>query len=271
MAKGKYFSWGMIVIVCFLSITFFSDIVNAAENSENDTNAYYTGEVSIKSYVNDYADIFTSAEESELTSIAQRIYDSERAQYAIVTVRTTGEEAIDYYSINLAQGKLGDTDKDNGLLLLIAVDDRNYRFEVGSGLEGMFNDAKIGRIGRVYIVPNFINEEYGKGTIEASLAIETILINQTDPEELVSAKKSDDLNNKVAIITIIIIVLIVAIAITAAVIHENKLKKEGKESRYFGAAAGATTLFGGGFGRGGFGGGGFGGGGFGGGGAGGGW
>src|SRR5262245_58319789 len=107
---------------------------------------------SIQGFVNDEADLFTPEEEQAIIAIAQEIYNSKAAQYAVVTTPSLENQDIESYSIQLAQGKLGDTELDNGLLLVIAPNERLYRFEVGSGLEGTLNDARVGRIGRTYLV-----------------------------------------------------------------------------------------------------------------------
>lgn len=226
-------------------------------------------EISIKTYVNDYAGIFSADENAQITTIAKSIYDSGKAQYSVVAIKSLEGMDIETYSINLAQGNLGSTETNNGLLLLIAVDDRQYRFEVGKGLEGTLNDAKAGRIGRYYLVPYFRKEQYGQGAIEASKVLEQIIVNSTEPVAL--NEEEDDMTSVYIFIAIIIIYIIIMILVN---IHRYKEQK--KKGKYFNAAKGASGVFwgGGGFG-GGFGGsgggGGFGGGGFGGGGAGGGW
>ncbi len=243
----------------------------------------------LKGYVNDYAGVFDGQQAQEISAIAKRIDDSGLAQYAVVTVKTLDGIPIEDYAINLVQGKLGDTEKNNGLLLLIAVEDRKYRFEVGRGLEGVLNDAKVGRLGRNYLIPNFRNNEYGKGVVEASRAIEMIIVNNTEPAVQPSSSSSTGMKNDLIIffaigmaLAVFLIMLIVVVSIVIMFIALRRDKRRKKKGKYHGAAMGAATLFGGsggwgrggfggGFGGGGFGGGGFGGGGFGGGGAGGGW
>ena len=68
-------------------------------------------------------------------------------QVAVAVVRTTGRRSLEDYSIDLArEWGVGTKDKDNGVLLLIAYDDRKLRIEVGRGLEGTLTDLESGRI-----------------------------------------------------------------------------------------------------------------------------
>ncbi|MBI4709638.1 MAG: TPM domain-containing protein, partial [Nitrospirae bacterium] len=61
--------------------------------------------------------------------------------------------------------------KDNGLLLLVSLRDKEYRFETGYGLESILPDSLIGSIGREYLVPNFRKGDYSSGIFLAVLAV----------------------------------------------------------------------------------------------------
>ncbi|MBW3015671.1 TPM domain-containing protein [Candidatus Woesearchaeota archaeon] len=223
------------------------------------------GAVSIDGFVNDYANIIDANSELEIEGIYRSLYNSGIAEVAVVTVNSLDGKDIESYSLELAQGKLGDKEKNNGLLLLVALEEREYRFEVGRGLEGDLNDAKVGRIGRMYLVDNFRAGDYGKGVLEASKAVASVLAGDVESEYYVTESSEDD--TLWLVFYIVIFVLIFILPILAAILRHKKFK-----NKYFDAAAGAIILFGGrrGGGSGGFGGfGGFGGGSFGGGGAGG--
>lgn len=85
--------------------------------------------------------------------------DTGKHQFAVAIVRTTAPESLEAYSINLArQWKIGGKDTDNGALILIVTDDRKVRIEVGYGLEGDLNDAKVGRIIDEQMLP-FLKEQ----------------------------------------------------------------------------------------------------------------
>ena len=72
--------------------------------------------------------------------------------------------SLEEYSLRVAEKwKLGKSDKDNGALLLIAIQDRLVRIEAGYGLEGSLTDAMSSRIIRNEIAPHFRNGDYEGG------------------------------------------------------------------------------------------------------------
>jgi len=232
-------------------------------------------DVKIGGFVNDYANIISPQYNTQIESTLKSLYDSKTAEFSIVTIDSLGGQDIESYALNLAQGKLGDKEENNGLLLLVSVQDRKYRFEVGRGLEPILNDAKIGRIGRDYLAPNFKNEEYGKGIYEASLAVKTTILGETDSTYYIDERTIPQSYRSIQFFGVFIFWIVMFIIIVSA---RRGRHKRGKDNHFFDAALMAAFIFGGRGGRGGFGGGlggggfgGFGGGGFGGGGASGGW
>ena len=86
---------------------------------------------------------------------------------AVLTVKSLEGDSIENFSINTAKKwKLGQADKDNGALLVVAIDERALRIEVGYGLEGTLTDMQNGLIIRNVIVPYFKSGDYGAGITE---------------------------------------------------------------------------------------------------------
>jgi uncharacterized protein len=86
------------------------------------------------------------------------------SQLAVLIVATTAPEAIEQYSIRVAeQWKLGRKKVDDGAVLVVAKNDRALRIEVGYGLEGALTDATANRIIRETIVPRFKLQDYAGG------------------------------------------------------------------------------------------------------------
>jgi uncharacterized protein len=85
------------------------------------------------------------------------------AQLVVLMIGSTGEQDIESYSLAVAeQNKIGRKGTDDGVLLLVAKNDRRVRIEVGYGLEGAIPDAATARIIREYIAPRFrVNDYYG--------------------------------------------------------------------------------------------------------------
>lgn len=106
-------------------------------------------------WVHDDAGLLSAGARAELEAILKAERDSTSNQIAILTVPSLEGEDIDGYSIRVVEDwKLGKKDTDNGVLLLIAVEDRKVRIEVGLGLEGVLTDALSSRIIRNEIAPH---------------------------------------------------------------------------------------------------------------------
>ena len=101
-------------------------------------------------YVNDYAHVLSREGATRLDRICMELDHSQaNAQFAIVTIHTLdGDDAADYASRLEDNWKIGRKGSDRGVLVLLAVDDHKWRIDVGYGLEGILNDAKVGDIGR---------------------------------------------------------------------------------------------------------------------------
>jgi len=124
-------------------------------------------DISLDYFIKDYVGVLTESQKQLISRQLKEIYDSGKAEAAVVIINSLEGLPIEKFAIDVAQGKLGDATRNNGLLLLISIDDRKYRFEVGRGLEPIFNDAKVGRIGRTYLQPNFWEGDYFKGIYAA--------------------------------------------------------------------------------------------------------
>lgn len=114
--------------------------------------------------VHDDAHILKS-ETIDLLEKQLKVYeDSTSNQIAVLIVQSLDGDVLEEYSIRVVEKwKLGQKDKDNGVLLLIAVDDHKMRIEVGHGLEGVLTDAQSNRIIRNEIAPNFRRGDYDEG------------------------------------------------------------------------------------------------------------
>lgn len=94
--------------------------------------------------------------------------DSTSNQIAILTLSTLDGEPIESFSIRLAEKwKLGTQDKDNGVVIIVAVEDHKMRIEVGMGLEGVLTDALCNRIIRNEMAPAFRRADFDGGIIAA--------------------------------------------------------------------------------------------------------
>jgi uncharacterized protein len=120
-------------------------------------------------YVNDFAG-FMSAE--EVKTLEQKLYkyaDTTSTQIVVVTISSLQGATIEKYANDLARTwGIGQKDKNNGLLILIAKQERKMRIEVGYGLEGKVPDQLTAQIQEQQMRPNFKNNQYYKGLDEAT-------------------------------------------------------------------------------------------------------
>jgi uncharacterized protein len=122
--------------------------------------------------VNDYAGLLAPAERERLES---RLAERERATGAQVVVaifRSLEGESLEDFSIRLAQQwRIGQKSLDNGVILLVFVNDRKVRLEVGYGLEAVIPDIVAGQLIREILAPQFREQRYGAGIEAATDAI----------------------------------------------------------------------------------------------------
>ena len=121
----------------------------------------------------DQAGVLSAADERRLDEVARRALASEGGtgpQMAFLVVRSLEGEPIEDFSIRVAEAwQLGTAEKDNGLLFVVAVDDRQVRVEVGNGIEGEITDAQASRMIREILAPAFREGRYGDGLYAAAL------------------------------------------------------------------------------------------------------
>jgi uncharacterized protein len=129
----------------------------------------------------DQANILSAADNQQLSDKLRAIHDAGRAQIGLVLVKSTqGEPIFDYAGRLFTAWKLGDAKRDNGLLIVVAVQDRKIQILTGYGLEGIIPDVIASRIIREQITPQFKTGQYAAGLSAGIDRIDSIL--QQDPE-----------------------------------------------------------------------------------------
>ncbi|HPC36595.1 MAG TPA: YgcG family protein [Candidatus Marinimicrobia bacterium] len=140
----------------------------------------------LKRHVTDLAGILTPSQISRLEENLIAFENETSNQIAVLIINSLEGESIEQYSIRVAdQWKLGTADKDNGVLLLIALQDRQMRIEVGYGLEGALTDLISSQIIRNVITPEFNRGNYYAGIDQGLRAIMMATKNeyQADPDQ----------------------------------------------------------------------------------------
>jgi len=174
-----------------------------------------------KGYVTDNANILGEYG-PQIEKLCEEIEKNTTAEVAILTIESLEERPVEEYALEVARNwGIGKEQKDNGLLLLISVKDRKYRFETGYGLEGVLPDAKTGRIGRYILTPAFRQEEYGKGLHEAITEIKGIL--QEDPN-IIAKYKPTTMSTFGGLIVFGYLILLLVILIATEKLKKHKWK-----------------------------------------------
>jgi uncharacterized protein len=101
-------------------------------------------------YINDFAGVLSPSTKYNLENLCTQVDRQAHAQIAVVTVKTIdGDESIEEFATALEdKWRVGAKGTDRGVLMLFVMTPRRGRIEVGYGLEGVLNDAKVGDIGR---------------------------------------------------------------------------------------------------------------------------
>jgi uncharacterized protein len=103
-------------------------------------------------YIDDYAQVFSADGKSNMETLCRELHDKTKAQVFVVTVNSTEGEPVETFANELfAKWKIGEKKTDRGVLMLFAIKDRKRWIEIGYGLEGILNDAKVGDIGRTMV------------------------------------------------------------------------------------------------------------------------
>ncbi|MEE4271010.1 MAG: TPM domain-containing protein [Thermoanaerobaculales bacterium] len=131
--------------------------------------------------VTDLAGMLTSGAVEVLEADLAGLEADTGAQVAVLTVPSLEGEVLEDYSLRVVEAwKLGSEERDDGVLLLIARDDRKIRIEVGYGLEGVLPDARCGRIIDQIMKPSFRQGDFSEGTLRAVALIGGLI--REDPE-----------------------------------------------------------------------------------------
>ena len=131
-----------------------------------------------RGYVSDPAAFINAVDIVQINQIIAAIEDSTTAQIAIVVLPSIGTENPKAFATELFNfWGIGQSNKDNGLLILSVMDQRRTEFETGYGMEAVLTDAQCYRIGMQRLVPHFKEGAYGAGLLAALEGIQEVLYN----------------------------------------------------------------------------------------------
>lgn len=173
-----------VLILCFILLSIFSTFSFAVVSPTSDF------------YVNDYANLLSSDTKNYIIRANKQLNARTGAQIVVVTIPTLGNNSLEEYATELFRKfGIGDKSKNNGVLLLLALEERQFRIEVGYGLEGILPDAKTGRIQDEYIIPYLKQNNWDDGIKNGFSAVLQVVANEYDVSlnsDSVSPVKADN-------------------------------------------------------------------------------
>jgi uncharacterized protein len=126
----------------------------------------------LKARITDLTGTLTQAQRQALESTLAAFEQKKGSQIAVLMLPSTEPEAIEQYSIRVAEAwKIGRSRVDDGVILVIAKDDHKLRIEVGRGLEGAIPDVVAKRVIREVIAPHFLNGDFNGGIADGIAAL----------------------------------------------------------------------------------------------------
>ncbi|CAM3990105.1 TPM domain-containing protein [Lederbergia lenta] len=161
-------------------------------------------------YIQDFAEVLSKEQKKELNELGTLLDEQTGAQIVILSVDSLQGQQVEEFALEaFRQYKLGDAQKNNGVLLLLALNDRKIRIEVGYGLEGALPDGKVGRILQSYALPYLEEENFSMALMNTykqlfnEVSAEYKLDNRTDTKAF-----EPETSDGPSLITIIIFSLI---------------------------------------------------------------
>ncbi len=155
-------------------------------------------------YANDFANVLSAETEDYINTTGRAYQATDGTQIVAVTVGSLENNSIEDFAYDLFNDwGIGDENVDNGILILLSVDDREIRVEVGDGMEGVFNDAKIGRMLDNLAIPHFAENDFDTGVKNLYSGIIEVLGNP----EAYSEEESDigEISGTIGLIILLII------------------------------------------------------------------
>ena len=132
--------------------------------------------ISPSAYVNDYTGTIDARTVEKLNGVLAELDAKAKAQAAVIVLNTLDGTDIETYSVKIyKEWGIGDKQTNRGVLLLVAMQDRKARIEVGFGLEGILPDGLTGEIQDKYIIPYFKKGDYSEGIYQGTLALAEII------------------------------------------------------------------------------------------------
>jgi len=126
--------------------------------------------------INDYAEVIPPEYEAQMNQLAHALWDQTKTAVVVATFRDLGGEAPRIFANKLYEAwGIGKEGEDKGILIVVALKERQVTFETGYGVEGILPDAKVGGILDQYVVPSLRQDRYGEGLLNGMAVVAQVL------------------------------------------------------------------------------------------------
>ena len=202
-----------------------------------------------KGFVNDFAGILSDKEEKSLEATLVQYEEQTSNEIAVVTVKSLGGKSVEDYTMALAEKwQVGKEGKDNGVIILVAQEEKKIRIEVGYGLEPVLTDLTAKQIIDNEMTPRFKQDDFSGGIENATKAVMAVIAGTYEPGQLPEESGGWPL-------WLIILVVVIGIIILITILCALGIAGDGGGGGIWSSGS-SDGGGGGGFGGGGFGGGG---------------
>lgn len=141
----------------------------------------------------DTTNTLDAATRRQIAQQALALQQRKGSQLQVLMIPSTQPEDIEAYAVRAFESfRLGRKGIDDGVLLVIAKDDRKARIEVGYGLEGAIPDIAAGRVIQEYLVPRFRQDDYAGGVVDATAQLVKLVDGEPLPEPVASNRAGPD-------------------------------------------------------------------------------
>jgi uncharacterized protein len=161
--------------------------------------------------IHDEAKVLSGPFVSQLEQILKTHEDSTSNQIAVLIVPSLNGEIMEEYTLRVSEKwQLGQKERDNGVLLFIAIGDRKARIEVGEGLEGPLPDAVCNQIIRNELAPYFRQDNYEGGVLASVNAITKAIAGEYEAVSAPVQKRRTRGGSLMSTLVILIIIIVIS-------------------------------------------------------------
>lgn len=195
-------------LIIFMVILHFLTVVSlgyAEASLPNPSNEFY---------IYDETNLISKETKDYIVDINKKLENSTGSQVVVAIIDSLNNIEIEDYAVQLFRHwGIGDKDKNNGVLFLIAKEEREVRIETGYGLEGALPDGKTGNVLDKYVVPSLRKDDYDTGIRNGFSALVDIICKEYEIniDELQVVEPKSDINSIFILLVVFLIIVIIIV------------------------------------------------------------